>query len=298
MSRTTASDRPRCAAAPGHVGVGPAVLVPAEAGELVLGGQVGHDLVLTIGLSDRSVITVPARVRDVRGAHPVAVRDGGESLHVGTHEVRDRPRSPPHTAAGTRRRRAPPGSGAGTAGRRRRSRSRRQRSPRRSARSASASARARSGRRRRSASAAGQRASSAGDPVGGERVDRRPRRRARRSSAARRRPGRRRCAGPAGPAPASVSRNDPGRSAPAALRLRPDLAGQRRHRRRASRRGAGGWRPGSARARRPARRRSPRRAPAAAGHPVAGASVTPPAWPIAFRQPAPGSTVAFFTTPV
>ena len=100
----------------GGVGVGPAVLVPAEAGDARPGwslGCVSHCAFLrvTVGLGRSAVsgcawCTPRRRGRWWRDAAR-GCRPAGRS-----------PRSRPRTAGGTRRRRAPPGSGAGTAARR------------------------------------------------------------------------------------------------------------------------------------------------------------------------------------
>ena len=128
MSRTTSSLSPRGRLRAGDVGVGPAVLVAADA--LEFGVELldrGHEefWVRLRGVREGVRGRLPARQ-----SRPVPRRAGrwscrhrrrGRWSPAAAHDGRAagrRPRSPPRTAEGTRRRRARPGSGAGRAGRR------------------------------------------------------------------------------------------------------------------------------------------------------------------------------------
>ncbi len=110
LSEMSADDRLGQAPLRGRAGgvrVSPAVRVGAERGELlVLGelrcnGLLGHVVVLTVltvdgaaspggGLGRSACVGNVPWIRDVRGAHAVAVRDGGQALDVRADELGDR----------------------------------------------------------------------------------------------------------------------------------------------------------------------------------------------------------------
>src|SRR4051812_23113733 len=91
MLRTTASDRPRWAVAPAVSASAQPYSYFPRAARCSSWVTTGWTICSVIYLSSQwwRSYRLRAASGDVRGAHPVAVRDGGETLHVGADEPRD-----------------------------------------------------------------------------------------------------------------------------------------------------------------------------------------------------------------